>query len=189
MSYDPSGYVVTDWDRAHLNDLELFRLEAYTYEWHHARNDTERDNAHTCACAVRAKYLEPEELILPDGHVLSDSYALKFVFRNPMYNIKYEIYPTVVRVDVTQPGVDKLIKTGMVDLLSQHILDNYKRLYGFRMYGRTVKGLTKELIFHYDVYNKFNGLPFTDKIVNSASIADMETFYYNGDHKNYWLFD
>ena len=73
MAYDPSGYVVTDWDRAHLNSYEIDSLKLYTKRWHSSWiSDEGRAYQHQLAVELRSKYLTEGEYVSDDGHIYCD---------------------------------------------------------------------------------------------------------------------
>ena len=73
---DPSGHVVTDWDRANLSSHELWLLEQYSNLWDEynaAGNLSGKALTAESAAKLRAPYLQANETQLPTGHVVSNS--------------------------------------------------------------------------------------------------------------------
>ena len=98
------------------------------------------------------------------------------------YSFSYTIKEHVITIDLNQIGAKKLFESRfsyypLMDLLSQSMLDNYKKVYFCDMPGRTKKGIIEELEWHY-----------TLKFIERAASADIESSKHLGS-KNYMIFE
>ena len=72
--YDPSGLVVTAWDREHLTTYEQGLLSAYTNDWNNAYasgDEAGMNQASLAAESLRAKYRTNNEITLDNGVTIS----------------------------------------------------------------------------------------------------------------------
>ena len=74
MLFDPSGLVVTAWDREHLTTYEQGLLSAYTNDWNNAYasgDEAGMNQASLAAESLRAKYRTNNEITLDNGVTIS----------------------------------------------------------------------------------------------------------------------
>ena len=71
MLVDPSGCIVSDWDRAHVGIYDLDLLQLYTDTWERDNlTAADRDYQHQMAVAIRKKYMSPGDVICSNGYVI-----------------------------------------------------------------------------------------------------------------------
>ncbi len=82
MLFDPSGLVVTAWDREHLTTYEQGLLSAYTNDWNNAYangDEAGMNQASLAAESLRAKYRTDNEITLDNGITIArDEYAATY---------------------------------------------------------------------------------------------------------------
>ena len=148
MSYDPSGYVVTDWYRAHLSSSDLRVLETLTYLWHNSDDEEIRANAHSKAVKIRSVYKADGDYVNDCGYIVRDGRILSS-FRHNLYVFDYTIEKHAFHIDVEQWGFAVLCASfENIDALSISMLNCYRSIYGVDFIGRTVGGITREIYAH-----------------------------------------
>lgn len=189
MNYDPSGCIVTDWDRAHLDAYDLETLQLYTDRWHSSWLSAEgKAYQHQLAVELRSKYLSDKQYVASNGYVMTrNSFGGYGVTMSYIYHdsyttryIDYSIEKTVIRIDVTSDEFYQIELNWQYDNLATNMLDSYEKIYGKAFPGRTKMGLVREIADHRNLNWLIPSYP-------NFQVADLESSEYEGDNA-FWFF-
>ena len=109
MYCDPSGCVVTDWDRAHLDAYELEALQLYTDRWHSSWISAEgRAYQHQLAVELRSKYLSEGEFVCANGYVGAylDSDFLFVLYDNDRFRDETPFHEQIIVISGHEASFD-----------------------------------------------------------------------------------
>ena len=184
---DLNGYMVSEWDKAHLDTQRLYVLDCLTKDWYNATSDSERKHIHELAVKLRTPSLSSGQYVDDCGFVRNsdNEYVISMTFYNSY--IDYTISKYVIRINLTQKNINDFVDDNSAPYfiltdLTQHMLDNYLLIYRTEFPGRTARGLASEINWHYDMRN-------WPLIGSHARTADLESSEYSGDYGNWWLFE
>ena len=106
---DFNGYMVSEWDKAHLSAKEIYLLTELTKEWKRSNNSKEREKIHLKAVDIRAKYLTKGQTVDSWGYVRYahneiNYYVTSYTYSCLLYSatVDYMISPTVISIEISQ---------------------------------------------------------------------------------------
>ena len=181
--YDPTGKVITEWDKVHLSESELKTLAFLTRIWKYFRS--EREWAHSEAVKIREKYLSGDEYVLDDGNIASPEHTFEYsksIFTGTSYldiQLSFSIQFNCIHLDMRTTEMYYIVQNGLVGQLASTLLLEYESVFGEEFYGRTVQGISYEIYEHYYAYRLYF-LHGNIDYKSRAAICDMENIYYNG---------
>ena len=88
---DLNGYMVSEWDKAHLDTQRLYVLDCLTKDWYNATSDSERKHIHELAVKLRTPSLSSGQYVDDCGFVRNsdNEYVISMTFYNSyIFNTK-----------------------------------------------------------------------------------------------------
>jgi len=193
MLVDPSGCIVTSWDRAYLSEEDVLDIAKYTIDWEYYSSqgcNTIANIFHDNCRIIREETMRKLGItnleVASNGYVrlTSGDYSGRYVgtYVYGKNKIDYYFSDTVITLPLNQDGMYSLLYLSVKSAyeLTDQMLSDYFNVWKNQFPDRSVLGLFAEIDAHYTGY-------FYTRL-NKFKFADLEGKNFSGT-KNYMPFE